>query len=92
MSEYCKNCFELQNKIEELKAENGRLKALCDTYRTCYQAKHGDIKCLLIKYKQTLQEIKAIAENAYCLINYTNKDMANLAKQILLKITKAEEK
>lgn len=46
-----------------LKAENERLKALCDTYKTCYQAKHSDIKCLFIKYKQTLQEIKEIAEN-----------------------------
>jgi len=43
------------------------------------------------KLKQTLQEIKKIAENAYCLTNYTNKDMANFAKQILVTITKAEE-
>lgn len=49
--------------ILKLKAENDKLKALCDTYKTCYQAKHSDIKCLFIKYKQTLQEIKAIAEN-----------------------------
>ena len=47
---------------EKLKKENERLKALCDTYRTCYQAKHGDIKCLFIKYKQTLQKIKTIAK------------------------------
>lgn len=25
MSEYCKNCFELQNKIDELETENARL-------------------------------------------------------------------
>lgn len=59
-------CNDLQDcefkYIAELKAENEQLKALCDTYRTCYQAKHSDIKCLFIKYKQTLQEIKAIAE------------------------------
>ena len=27
MSEYCKNCFELQNKIDELETENEQLKA-----------------------------------------------------------------
>lgn len=48
---------------DELKADNEKLKALCDTYRTCYQAKHSDIKGLLLKYKQTLQEIKAIVKN-----------------------------
>lgn len=47
--------------ITELKAENEQLKALCDTYRICYQAKHSDIKGMLFKYRTTLQEIKAIA-------------------------------
>lgn len=80
-----KNYFELQNKIDELKAENERLKALCDTYRTCYRAKHGDIKCLFIKYKQTLQEIKAIAEKEIYMKQ--NSSMNN----IIDLITKAEE-
>lgn len=75
MSEYkCPHCeyymwegkefyeCEFQDKVSELEQENERLKALCDTYRTCYQARHGDIKCLLPKYRTTLQEIKAIAE------------------------------
>lgn len=60
---YCKdnpNCYYKQ--LLKFKIENEWLKALCDTYRTCYQAKHGDIKGLLFKYKQTLQDIKAIAE------------------------------
>ena len=48
--------------ITELKAENEKLKAECDMYKTFYRAKHSDIKCLFIKYKQTLQEIKKIAE------------------------------
>ena len=51
-----------KEELDRLKAENERLEALCDTYKTCYQAKHSDIKCLFVKYKQTLQEIKAIAE------------------------------
>lgn len=32
MSEYCKNCFELQNKIDELKAENEQLKEEAEMY------------------------------------------------------------
>lgn len=45
---------------EELKAENEQLKALCDTYKTCYQAKHNDIDGKLFKYRQTLQEIENV--------------------------------
>lgn len=48
----------LKKQNADLQKENAKLKALCDTYRTCYQAKHSDIKGLLFKYKQTLQEIK----------------------------------
>lgn len=56
-----KDFYEEHNdKINELKAENEKLKALCETYRTCYQAKHSDVKCLLPKYRTTLQEIKRI--------------------------------
>ena len=40
MSEYCKNCFELQNKIDELGTEKEQLQALCDVYKVCYMAKH----------------------------------------------------
>ena len=54
----------INNELEQLKAENEQLKALCDTYRTCYQAKHSDIKGLLFKYKQTLQEIKETADQS----------------------------
>lgn len=43
------------------------------------------------KLKQTLADIKKIAENAYCLTNGTNKDMANFAKQILQKISEVLE-
>ena len=77
--------FEVQKK-EVLETENEQLKALCDTYRTCYQAKHSDIKGLLFKYKQTLQEIKEIAKDNIigC---FSNK--CDLADKILEKITKA---
>lgn len=73
----------------ELKAENERLKALCDTYRTCYQAKHSDVKCLLPKYKQTLQEIKEIAE--FHITDDDCEDVQNDMEQIIDLITKAEE-
>ena len=39
------------------------------------------------KLEQALAEIKEIAENAYCLTNCTNKDMAQFSKQILQKIS-----
>lgn len=45
----------MNKKLEQLKAE-------CDMYKTFYRAKHSDIKGLLFKYKQTLQEIKEIAK------------------------------
>lgn len=57
------NCIKiLKYEIRELKVENERLRTLCDTYRTCYQAKHNDIDGKLFKYRQTLQEIKTIVE------------------------------
>jgi FtsZ-binding cell division protein ZapB len=42
------------------------------------------------KLEKILTEIKEIAENAYCLTNGTNKDMAQFAKQILQKISECE--
>lgn len=77
---------------EQLKAENEQLKALCDTYKTCYQAKHSDIKCLFIKYKQTLQEIKAIAETelSYDMVGNEHRHYRNY-DFIRHLITKAEE-
>ena len=78
--------------IAELKAENEQLKALCDTYKTCYQAKHSDIKCLLPKYRTTLQEIKAIAEKelSYDMVGNEHRHYRNY-DFIRHLITKAEE-
>ena len=45
---------------------------------------------IIHKLEKTLTEIKEIAENAYCLTNGTNKDMAQFAKQILQKISECE--
>jgi hypothetical protein len=90
------NVKRLEQENAELKAENERLKALCDTYKTCYQAKHGDVKCLLSKYRTTLQEIKAIAEGirnaTYQFGQEADQKFFNeTLGKILQKITKAEE-
>lgn len=74
---------------EEMQAENERLKALCDTYRTCYQAKHSDIKGLLFKYKQTLQEIKKILLQAMDVKSNAYNHFLKVEQAIDL-ITKAE--
>ena len=79
----------LHKENAELKAENEKLKALCDTYRTCYQVKHSDIKCLFIKYKQTLQEIKDIAMGIMD-DDIEESSAYSDAKQIIDLITKAE--
>lgn len=89
--------------IKQLKAENERLKAECDMYKTFYRAKHSDIKCLFIKYKQALKEIKELAENyikgcedcsliaePYECEDCTDGGMAKLGKKILDLITKTE--
>lgn len=83
MSEYCKNCFELQNKIDELKAENERLKreneiitGMCNSSRNRFN-----------KLYNILQEIKAIAKGN---IIGCFSDKCDLADEIQQKITKAE--
>ena len=62
MSNYCKNCYELIEKLEAKEQECEQEKALKETYLACYKAKHEDIKGALFKLKQTLTEIKEIAE------------------------------
>lgn len=74
-------------QIKKLQEENKRLKAEMTELEEKFLTLNGKS----YSYYTTLQEIKIIAENAYCLTNYTNKDMANFAKQILCLITKAEE-
>ena len=49
-------------QLDQLKAELEQEKALKETYLACYKAKHKDIEGKLFKLKQTLQEIKKIAE------------------------------
>ena len=84
----------LKYEIKELKIENEKLRALCDMYKTFYKAKHNDIDGKLFKYRQTLQEIKEVAEMDVCSNCITQKREYNcqcLADTILQLITKAEK-
>lgn len=86
MSEYCKNCFELQNKIDELKAEN---EALIEGL--------GVANKYVNKYHKTLQEIKKLAERQLLVTNVRTYQMVYYAdfsqyrNEILDLITKVEE-
>jgi ABC-type transporter Mla subunit MlaD len=76
----------MTNELEKLKAENKRFKeTLDDLFKVQYKLADNNKKL-----RQCLTEIKEIAENAYCLTNATNKDMAQFAKQILQKISECE--
>jgi archaellum component FlaC len=66
------------------RVENGMMR--CDEYLEC-EFKYIDAsKEENEKLKKTLQEIEKLSENAYCLTNGTNKDMAEFAKTIMIKI------
>ena len=54
MSEYCKNCYELQEQLNQLKADNEELR---NFNINLVGVKECDIRELL-KLKQTLSEIK----------------------------------
>ena len=67
----CANCgeqylspdgAELYEKNVQLQAENERLKALCNTYLTCYKAKHNDIEGNLFSYHKALEEMREIVK------------------------------
>ena len=93
-------CF--RRKLDQLKKENEELKArlrpLEDSYFNGLSIIHiAELakKSIRItsenrKLETALEEIREIAENAYCLTNATNKDMAQFAKQILQKINEVE--
>ena len=61
MSEYCKNCYKLQEQLDQLKAENKHINDLLN------QALKE-----LEKTRETLTEIKEIAEECYYKCNSMN--------------------
>ena len=93
MSEYCKNCYELQQQLDQLKAENDTLRQFLSKEPLALQAlqsgdasykKSSDVLYEMVKqYKQALTEIKEIAEKhkatAHC--DYLT-DMDNILQKI----------
>lgn len=55
-TQYCKNCYELQEQLDQLKAENDELKKANDCIITTLNVIAGGNK----KLRQTLTEIKEI--------------------------------
>ena len=98
MSEYCKNCYELQQQLDKLKAENDTLRQFLSKEPLALQAlqsgyasykKSSDVFYEMVKQlKQTLAEIKEIA---YELTNEEYTDfIESKQKQFLQKISECE--
>ena len=76
MSEYCKNCYELQQQLDKLKAENDTLRQFLSKEPLALQAlqsayssykKSTDVFYEMVEqYKQTLVEIKEFLQSDYC--------------------------
>lgn len=82
-------CCELaQSKIEELKAENERLRDIIKSISLPVLLPDVPIE-VINKYEQTLQEIKSIAERAFAVCD-DDCGNANKFKEII-ELTKAEE-
>ena len=96
MSEYCKNCYELQEQLDQLKADRGEALKQLEFVRTLNTVKGTEIR----KLSKTLAKIKEIAENMnkecfYDDFDCMNCDMQNGCtyfnkKQILQKISECE--
>jgi hypothetical protein len=77
---------ELMQQLDQLKEEVEKQRALKQTYLACYKTKHGDVKGKLFKYetyKQSLQDIWDIANDAYC--GGTQTSCENGLKEIMQK-------
>ncbi len=77
------------DRISELEQENERLKARVKEIGEKMSFLNADRCSEIIELKQTLQEIKAIAEDAY--ENESEYQATGVYNEILQKITKAEE-
>ena len=106
MSEYCKNCYKLQEQLDQLKAENDTLRQFLSKEPLALQAlqsayssykKSTDVFYEMVKqYKQTLTEIKEICnsveniENINSLYDAKLSGMYLQANKILQKINECE--
>ena len=80
-----------KQQLDQLKTELEQEKALKETYLTCYKAKHEDIDGELFKFKQTLAEIKKIAEQISLPMGTgKSSNRVILANKILQKISECE--
>ena len=77
-TQYCKNCYELTEQLNQLKAENEELKV----YKSMTPLK---VKMLV----KTLTEIKEIAE--VCSFTDSNELLLSRLEQILQKISEVED-
>ena len=84
----------MRSEVKIKKVKDDDIIISCDKKYTCYEHLHAN-ECLRAyrkeckvsdKYKQALKEIEKLSENAYCLTNGTNKDMAEFAKTIMIKV------
>lgn len=93
-TQYCERCLKWAEKYEKLEQENAKLKNIVEHYKRAnerlYDVQVDDFNFTKTKYKHTLQEIKAIAEqilnkNEFVYMNYRD------VRQIIRLVTKAEE-
>ena len=85
MSEYCKNCYELQEQLDQLKADRGEALKQLEFVRTLNTVKETEIR----KLTKTLTEIEEIA---MCIMDDDLQESSAYydAKQILQKISECE--
>ena len=95
-TQYCKNCYELREQLDQLKAENDELKKIL-TDGGLHSLNLMTEKRILL---QTLTEIKEIAESEIdskefmaiqCMLNGSVDNKNKVLKKILQKISEVED-
>lgn len=97
MSEYCKNCYELTEKLEAKEQECEKLKKELikkdeiNTFLNTPIEGWSNDPCEICKYKQILVEIKEIAQGVRSYLSYpTPRDVRYEMDRILQKISEVE--
>ena len=70
MSEYCKNCYKLQEQLDQLKADREEALKQLEFIRTLNTVKEAETR----KLSKTIAEIKEIAETAVKCFYATKSD------------------
>ena len=88
MSNYCKNCYELQQQLDQLKAENVEALKQLEFVRTLNTVQEAEI----IKLKQALAKIKEIAKGVRNYLNCSSpRDVRYEMDKILQKINEVKD-